>query len=156
MRLTFLDIGSNQIFSQDLDAPRCADLSDRQCVGLFRGKLRVVKLVSTLRRTRKELAERHEHILATPLPTKTEMEPRAGDLAFPNPDSAFLLIVSDSKKDPNRPDAYACLFEDQRKAFAFQMEPVGRSCSWFALEGPARALQSHLLRSLPKRRGRGA
>jgi hypothetical protein len=46
MRLAFLDIGTNQIFSQDLDARRCADLSDRQCVGLFRGKLRVIKLLS--------------------------------------------------------------------------------------------------------------
>jgi hypothetical protein len=114
-------------------------------------------VVYTLRRIRADLARRHELILMSPPFKKTPKQPQAGDLALTHPDSAFLLIVSDGRtSDGTSEGPYARLFDNQTEAFAFQMQKVGRSCSWFGLEGPARTLHQNLLRSLPRPRGRGA
>lgn len=112
-------------------------------------------VVSSLRHIRSDLARRHEAILRRPV--QQPAAPQTGAMAFAGPTSDFLLIVSDirtPRKTPSEP--YLRLFDNQAEAFTFQMEEVGRSCSWFSLEGPARLLHEQLLTSLPRRRGRGS
>ncbi|MDR6303304.1 hypothetical protein GGQ85_000987 [Nitrobacter vulgaris] len=111
-------------------------------------------VVSHLRQAHEELASRHRAILSvTPRPPKQGVgEP--GEMAFSYPNSPFLLVVSDKKTGHPDKGSYVMFFDDHEAAFRFQMKEVGRSCSWFALEGIARALHEHLIRSLPKPRGR--
>lgn len=113
-------------------------------------------VVSSLRLIRSDLGRRHEAILRRP--PQRPAPPQAGEMEFGGPTSDFLLVVSDirtaGKKSSSEP--YLRLFDSQTEAFAFQMEEVGRSCSWFSLEGPARVLHEQLLTSLPRRRGRGS
>jgi hypothetical protein len=112
-------------------------------------------VVSSLRHIRSDLTRRHEAILRRPV--QQSAPPQTGAMAFPGSTSDFLLVVSDiraPRKAPSEP--YLRLFDDQVEAFAFQMKEVGRSCSWFSLEAPARVLHEQLLTSLPRRRGRGS
>lgn len=112
-------------------------------------------VVTTLRRIRKELGVQHSMALRMRSKAGTMPEPRAGDLAGMNPASPFLLIVSDDKTaNPNDQGPYAMTFANQVEAFRFQMQAVGRSCSWFGLEDSAKALRANLARSLPRSRGR--
>jgi hypothetical protein len=114
-------------------------------------------VVSGLRQIRLDLAHRHEQILKRPIFQRKSEPSQAGELAFTHPDSDFLLVISDSgRNSKSSGEPYLRLFDNQTQAFAFQMEKVGRSCSWFSLEGPARMLHEHLSNSLPKRRGRGS
>lgn len=113
-------------------------------------------VVSSLRPIRAELGRRHDAILRRPI--QPQRPPETGTIAFEGSSSDFLLVVSDinlaGKKSAAEP--YIRLFDNENEAFAFQMREAGRSCSWFALEGPARMLHEQLLTSLPRRRGRGA
>jgi hypothetical protein len=113
-------------------------------------------VVTTLRRIRKEL--RLQHSMALRMRSKrTGAEPRAGDIAGMNPASPFLLIVSDDRTaNPNNQGPYAMTFANEVDAFRFQMQAVGRSCSWFELEASAKALSANLARALPRSRGRTA
>jgi hypothetical protein len=112
-------------------------------------------VVTTLRRIRHELEARHIKILEVNSQNIVRPDPQAGDMAIGNPDSPFLLIVSDDKTvDRIKAGTYALTFENQEEAFRFQMAKVGRSCSWFALETQAQALKANLVGSLPRQRGR--
>jgi hypothetical protein len=113
-------------------------------------------VVSSLRQAKAELAARYRAIVSTPAQSIEATRHAPGEMAFPYPDSAFLLIISDSRTPASGSGSYVRFFENQNSAFLFQMEKVGRSCSWFGLESSARALHEHLLRSLPKHRGKGA
>jgi hypothetical protein len=114
-------------------------------------------VVTTLRSIRTELKARHSSALKMRSNMSTS-EPRAGDLAGANPASPFLLIVSDDRtaSPPNDQGPYAMIFANQEDAFRFQMQAVGRSCSWFELEAAAKALKANLARALPRSRGRSA
>jgi hypothetical protein len=114
-------------------------------------------VVSGLRLIRPDLSRRHEDILNRLIRQRQSEPPPVGTVDFAHPDSDFLLVVSDGLSS-NKASAspYLRLFDNQIQAFAFQMERVGRSCSWFPLEGQARMLHEHLLHSLPRRRGRGS
>lgn len=112
-------------------------------------------VVTTLRDIRDELTASHSRALKTRSNMGSGPEPQAGDMAVGNPDSPFLLIVSDDRTpNPNDRGPYGMLFANQEDAFRFQMEAVGRSCSWFGLEAAAKALKTNLARSLPRSRGR--
>jgi hypothetical protein len=113
-------------------------------------------VVTTLRGIRKELESRHMGILKSKNRSAVRSSPQAGDLAIGNPDAPFLVIVSDDKTVDRESVAgpYAKTFENQEKAFRFQMEKAGRSCSWFGLETTARELAKNLAGSLPRQRGR--
>jgi hypothetical protein len=113
-------------------------------------------VVSGLRLIRSELARRHEEILERPIGQRKLELPQVGEINFAHPDTDFLLVVSDSGSRNKSTDPYLRLFDNQIQAFAFQMEKAGRSCSWLSLEGPARTLNEHLLKSEPRRRGRGS
>jgi hypothetical protein len=114
-------------------------------------------VVTTLRRVRQELESRHTKILKTNYRNVVRPPPQAGDMAIGNPDAPFLLVVSDDKTmDQPAGGPYALIFENQEKAFRFQMEKAGRSCSWFGLETPARELAKNLVASLPRQRGRSS
>jgi hypothetical protein len=114
-------------------------------------------VVSGLRSIRRDLTRRHEAILVKPVSQRSTEPGQPGELEIAYPASDFLLVVSDSGSGKNVASTpYLRLFDNQSQAFAFQMQKVGRSCSWFALEGPARELNHHLLHTLPKHRGRGS
>jgi hypothetical protein len=115
-------------------------------------------VVSTLRRCRTDLDRKHSKIFEARPPTVVAVpEPQAGEMAFGDPESPFLLIVSDDKTDgPRKAGPYALMFENSRKAFEFQMEKAGRVCSWYELASPALALKNNLIGSLPRKRGRSS
>jgi len=114
-------------------------------------------VVNSLRQIRRDLARRPEQILARPIRQQKSEPPQAGEMNLAHPESDFLLVVSDSgRSSGSSGEPYLRLFDNQSQAFAFQMEKVGRSCSWFSLEGPARILNEHLLNTQPRRRGRGS
>ena len=113
-------------------------------------------VVSSLRQAKAQLAMRYRTIISTPAKSIEATEHKPGEIAFSYPNSAFLLVISDSRTlASDGSGSYIRFFENQNSAFRFQMEKAGRSCSWFGLEGSARALHEHLLRSLPKHRGKG-
>jgi hypothetical protein len=112
-------------------------------------------VVAKLRRVRPELDQRHAELLRASAPNVAAIEPQAGDIALGNPNSPFLLIVSDDRTgDQPKAGPYPLIFNNYQEAFRFQLEKAGRSCSGFELEGPARALQHNLAGSLPRKRGR--
>jgi hypothetical protein len=115
-------------------------------------------VVSTLRRCRNELDHKHYNIFEPHRPSTVAVaEPQAGNIAFRDPDSPFLLIVSDDKTGGTRKAGpYAVIFKNSRKAFEFQMEKAGRVCSWYELASPAIALKNNLIGSLPRKRGRAS
>jgi hypothetical protein len=112
-------------------------------------------VVAKLRRVRLELDRKYAHILRADTTNIAPIEPQAGDIAVANPNSPFLLIVSDDDTgDQSKAGPYTEVFDNYQKALRFQLEKADRSCSWFELEGPAKALQHNLLGSLPRKRGR--
>jgi hypothetical protein len=112
-------------------------------------------VVTTLRRIRKDLGDQHSKALGMRSRGTTGPQPPAGEMAGMNPASPFLLIVSDNRTaNANDQGPYAMTFANQVDAFRFQMQAVGRSCSWFELEAAAKALKANLARSLPRSRGR--
>lgn len=113
-------------------------------------------VVTALRRVRPDLDRKYAHILQTDTPAGA-IEPQTGDIAFGYRNSPFLLIVSDTNtRDQPKAGPDALIFKNYEEAFQFQMQKVGRSCSWFELEGPTRALQHNLQGSLPRKRGRSS
>jgi hypothetical protein len=114
-------------------------------------------VVAKLRRVRPELDRKYAQILRTGASNIAPIEPQAGDIAVGNPDSPFLLMVSDDDTgDQPKAGPYALIFNNYQEALQFQLEKAGRSCSWFELEGTARALQHNLVGSLPRKRGRSS
>jgi hypothetical protein len=112
-------------------------------------------VVAKLRRVRPQLDRKYAHILRAGASNMTPIEPQAGDLAVGNPNSPFLLMVSDDDTgDQPKAGPYALILNNYQEALKFQLEKAGRSCSWFELEGPARALQDNLAGSIPRKRGR--
>lgn len=113
-------------------------------------------VVSSLRPVRSDLSRRHEAILRRS-PHLRNSRPEPGEMDFGGPASDFLLVVSDIRAARNKStEPYLCLFDSETEAFKFQLEEPGRSCSWFSLEGPARALHQQLLSALPRKRGRAS
>jgi hypothetical protein len=113
-------------------------------------------VVSRLRQAHEEMATRHRAILAAAPRPPQQILGEPGEMAPSYPNSPFLIIVSDEKTDHPDKGSYVRFFDNQEVAFRFQMKELGRSCSWFGLEGAARALHEHLISSLPKPRGRSA
>jgi hypothetical protein len=116
-------------------------------------------VVNTLRRIRHDLEAKYTKILqadpsSLPDPDAVRQNAQPGDLVV-DPDSAFLLIVSDHRTvDRTNDGPYSRIFPNQREAFRFQLERAGRSCTWLELNTLARISRVNLVNSLPKSRGR--
>jgi hypothetical protein len=114
-------------------------------------------VVTMLRRVRHKLEAEHRNILKQDFRTlfdeeRVSKEARSGHIAVDNADPVFLLIVSDDASSADRP--YAMILRGQLAAFTFQMDRIGRSCTWNELVSPAWRLQNNLVASLPRQRGR--
>ncbi len=114
--------------------------------------------VSTLRRVRPELEQRHRKILHHDPNAlfSFEQDTSPGRVLQTNANPQFLLIVSDDDNRSDSENSYARLFSDEVSAFRFQRERLGRSCTWLELVTPAFVLHKRLREVEPRKRGRSS
>ncbi len=117
--------------------------------------------VALLRYIRPELEKHHGQILqrdSTEIsdPRRMQAQPMEGDLATPGSDPVFLAIRGKDREDQLRPVAEICRGQGELMNALLRNHEVGQTWTTFELANSARALDSELAKTVPRRRGRSS
>jgi hypothetical protein len=119
--------------------------------------------VSIMRRVRRDLEREHARILRQPLDKLFDEEAirakaRPGDIAVDNTDPVFLTIASKAQRAPDEgqtaPLSAVCC-QGLEKVSEFSRDVGASSVTMFEVTTPAHRLHQELMKTEPRRRGRG-
>jgi hypothetical protein len=117
--------------------------------------------VSVMRRVRVELEREHARILRQDSntffdPEAIRQKTRAGDMVIDNTDPVYLTLASKTQRaDGNNPTPEPAVFRGDEAFRKLLRQGAASSVTIFELATPAHNFRNELMRTEPKRRGRG-